>query len=273
MKLKSAIVTAGAILGVGWLVYGRPRKDAPASSALDPAFAPTGNPSPAEAGAHKAARPIVREALKSLLGKEPTLAQIQYGQSIGFLESSYGKGWGKPPSKCVAAGFPMDVPGAQASNNWGAVQSRDGSGFDWCDSNPDGSVYKQKFRSYASPEEGARDKLAHTFKHRPSVLQALSDPGATVWRASLAMRRTKYYGSWCPKAVARYGASANKYGEPGSSGPARACEQEAAELHAKRAFGIINNIAAALGEKVAIPLGTYEDAVKWYESRPEYKQS
>lgn len=231
--------------------------------------------SPNERAAHQWARPIVTAALRSLLGREPTLAEIQYGQAVGWLETSYGRGWKKPPQKCIDQGMPIDYAGAQASNNWGAVHATGSQpSFKWCDSKPNGEVYAQAFRVYPSPEEGAKDKLRHTFVLRKAVAKAVTGPQATVWRASFAMRRGMYYGSWCNKAVAQYGASVGGVTAqrelalaktvPEASEGILACEKEAATLHADTAFKIIRKIAASLNEPVAMPLGDYEDAIEWY---------
>lgn len=211
------------------------------------------------------ARGIVKPALESLLGREPSLAELQYGQSVGKIESSYGAGWNKcpctDPSDC-------DVAAAQASNNWGAVQAKAGQpGFSWCDTNPDGSKYKQRFRSYATPQEGAADKLRIMFRNMPAVAASLASDGATVYRASLAMRRSTYYGGWCPKAISQYGQAANRYGDPKGVPAALACEAEAVAQHAKRAKQVIDAIAAANRDPKALPLGTLEDAVSWFDAR------
>jgi hypothetical protein len=104
------------------------------------------------------------------------------------------------------------------------------------------------------------------FVNMPKVARALSSPDPTVFRVSLAMRRAGYYGGWCPKAIARYGQRASSYGKPGSDEAKLACEREAVELHTSRAAQIIREIAASLGEKVAVPKGDFESAVKWYDS-------
>lgn len=265
-----------AAMGLGWLVYrsrwGAGRGSGPALP--DPADVPTEHladvvVSASEKASHVWARPIVKQALTELLGRSPSLAELQYGQAIGFLESSYGKGWGKVPKG--REHIPHDVPGAMASNNWGAVHATGNQpGFAWSDTKPNKEVYAQRFRSYATPAEGAKDKLKHTFVLRQKVARAVAGPKASVWRASFAMRRGMYYGSWCDKAVARYGQSVGSVAaqrNPEASEGNMACEREAVELHAKRTFDIIRRIASALGEPVAMPLGTYEDALQWYRSQ------
>lgn len=273
-RLLTSISALAAAIGGGWLVwrtgaFTRKPRSAPASSSLNPSFAPENvSMSPGERANHQWARPIVKQALSELLGETPSLAALQYGQSIGHLESSYGKGWNSIPKG--RDHIQHDLSGARASNNWGAVHATGSQpGFAWSDTDSKGDPYAQRFRSYATPSEGAKDKLKHTFVARKAVADAVSGKGASVWRASLAMRRTVYYSSWCPKAVARYGKDVGKVSaqkNPATEGEL-ACEREAAELHAKKAYNSILKIAAALGEPVALPLGTYEDARQWYDAR------
>jgi hypothetical protein len=275
MRIGEVLTSLAAALGGGFLVWrgwGFLTRKESAASPPDTSLAPN-EPAPTLSAAEKAnhvwARPIVRQALKELLGREPTLAELQYGQSIGHLESSYGKGWGRAPKG--REHIPHDVQGAMASNNWGAVHATGSQpGFAWSDTKSNGEPYAQRFRSYESPSDGAKDKLRHTFIARPIVAEALSSDWPSVWRASLAMRRTMYYGSWCPKAVARYGKAVGDIAaqrNPDASEGNTACEREAAELHAKKAYDSIKRIAAALGERVAVPLGTYEDAYTWYQGQ------
>lgn len=259
MKFFATLLT-GLGIGLGaWVLRSAFVSVSPGVAKLDPLIASPKNPE-----RHRWARPIVRNALKSILGREPSIAELQYGQSVGWLESSYGSGWGKCP---CPGGEGCDVAAAKASNNWGAVQSRDGSGFDWCDTHPDGSTYRQKFRMYPTPEAGAADKLRLMFKNMRAVADSLSMSGATAYRASLAMRRSSYYGGWCPNAIKEHGKDANKYGDPKGDPKALACEAEAVAMHAKRAKSIIDDIAAANGDPGALPLGTLDDALSWWESR------
>lgn len=264
MKLAVTIAT-GVAIGLGaWalrnilLVPGN-RGPITRSLPLDPLKS-----NPQNAAQHKRARGIADAVLPSILGHAPSVGEIQYGQAVGWLESNYGRGW----VSCKCKTVQCDMAGAAASNNWGAVQSRGGvPSFQWCDTNPDDSEYAQHFRSYPTPEAGAADMLAHIFKSRKSVADALSDSGATVFRASLAMRRTTYYGGRCPGAIKAHGAGANKYGDPKGDPKALACEAEAVTAHAKRMKGIIDDIAAACGDAGALPLGTLEDAISWFDAR------
>ncbi len=245
--------------GIGLALWAVRRFGAPGAmvAKLDPLKS---NPQNAER--HRWARPIVSAAIKSIIGRAPSIVETQYGQAIGWLESSYGRGWGKCPCKNTEC----DMAGAAASNNWGAVQAKGGvPSFQWCDTNPDGSEYAQHFRSYDSPEAGAADMLSHIFKSRKAVADALKSEGATVYRASLAMRRTTYFGGWCPNAIK--GGAVSSYGDPKGDPKKLACEAEAVAMHAKRAKTIIDDVAASNSDPGAMPLGTLEDAIRWYDSR------
>lgn len=206
------------------------------------------------ASPHALARPIMAAAFARVMGRKPNLFELQYAQAIAFLESSYGRGW-----KGEMVG----------SNNWGAVQCASGnqSGcIPYRDSFPDGTTYAITFRSYASPEDGAVDVIRHVFSLRPRVAQALASGGATAFRASLAMRRGKYYGGFCPKATAQYGAQVarDSFAYPDRDGGTMACEQEAVSLHANRVANDIKTIADANGDGKVLPLGSYKESRAWY---------
>jgi hypothetical protein len=216
-----------------------------------------GAANPTNAASHRAARPIVAAALKGLLGREPTLAELQYGQAIAWLETNYGRGW-----KGAMVG----------SNNWGAVQCAKGSTqpcISYEDSYADGTKYTVSFRSYASAEEGAADMLRHVFKLRPITAGVLHSGDGTTVRASYAMRRERYYEGFCPKATKQYGAAAVRpsLATPDKSDATKACAREAIESHGGRADDIISQIAGSLGEPMAMPAGTYDDADAWYRGR------
>jgi hypothetical protein len=215
-----------------------------------------GAASPTNTASHKAARPIVREALIKLLGREPTPAELQYGPAIGWLETNYGRGWKGP---------------MVGSNNWGAVQCAKGSTLpciSYEDSRADGTKYTVSFRKYDSPVDGAADMLRHVFKLRPITAGALTSSRPTVFRASYAMRREKYYEGFCPKATKQFGSAAVRasLANPDKDDATRACAREATTAHAERADSIIAQIAGSLGEFMDMPLGTYEDAAGYYRS-------
>lgn len=98
---------------------------------------------------HSDAKQIVSEAFARVFFREPSRPARQLAQAVGWLETGYGQHW--------------DARGA-GSNNWGAIQAHSGwSGktFDYVDTRPnaDGTStpYRQRFRVYASPAEGAED--------------------------------------------------------------------------------------------------------------------
>jgi hypothetical protein len=136
------------------------------------------------------------------------------------------------------------------------------------DSHPDGTKYAVSFRAYASPEEGAADLARHTFGLRPGVVRGLSGGGASAFRASLAMRRERYYGGFCPQATKTYGAQTARasFGSPDRDAGTAACEREAVDAHARRADGIVAEVAQSVGDVQRLPLGTFEDAIAWWKA-------
>lgn len=257
-KVLALLGSFASIMGVGWLVYRK--KPGGMSSVLDsiPGFSGEVSSTPVEQNAHSGARPIMVAAFKRVMGRDPTLAEIQYVQAVANLETSYGKGW--KDERC---------PGGSSSNNWGAVQARGGEAqFPCTDSHPDGSRYQQGFKVYATPEDGAADVVKHVFVNRPKTAAALASSSPTIFRASYAMRREVYYGGFCPKAVKQYGSAIAipSYKNPDQDEGTKACAREAIELHATTAQRGINAIAKAMGEP-AMPLGTYDDADAWYRNQ------
>lgn len=213
-------------------------------------------PAPAVAAAHRAARPILLEAFQNVMGRKPSLRELQYAHAIAWLETSYGRGWKGE---------------MQNANNWGAVQcplnAQDGPNcVPYEDSYSSGAKYKVSFRRYPTPVAGAEDVIRHIFKLRPITAASLAN-GEDDFHASYAMRREKYYGGFCPLATAKYGiADANaSLGHPDKNEGTQACEAEAVGLHARRAHLISQNVAASLGESVAAPLGVYEKADQDYK--------
>ncbi len=250
--LAAVLVTGGALaLSSSWIIEQVER-----SGLLTPSFTidvATKNNS----ASHQYARPILLEAFTRKMGRAPSLAELQYAHAIAYLETRYGKGWKDQ----------MD-----GSNNWGAVQCREGSTLpciEWEDSHPDGTKYPQRFRAYDSPVEGAIDVINNVFTIRPKTKSALSDAKATTYRASYAMRREKYYGGFCPNATSTHGKESARasFGTPDRDGATRACAEESITTHAKLAHSIMRDVAGAMGEPVAIPLGTFKDADGWYRKR------
>lgn len=245
----------GTVYGVrrlqGWLSNAPPAPDAP--EALGPVDR-------SKDAIHKAARPIIEVAVKRVVARDGTEPELQYVQGVAYVETNYGRGWS-------GAGI--------GSNNWGAVQcpanAQDGPDcFPYQDSQSSGEKYKIAFRRYATPEDGATDVAKHVLKQRPITASVLADPKGTIYRASFAMRRERYYGGFCPKATARYGAEVanSSFAHPDRDEGTKACQRECVELHAKTVGKVIQAIAAAIG-KEPMRLGTYEDAEKWYASRAQ----
>ena len=209
------------------------------------------------AAIHKAARPIVEVAVQRVLGRPGTPAELQYVQAVSYLETNYGKGWN----------------GAMVgSNNWGAVQCPGNaqSGPDcipYQDSQSSGAKYNVSFRRYATPEDGATDVAKRILKSQPLTASALSSPEGTVSMASYAMRREHYYGGFCPKALAQFGAAAAdaSFAHPDRDEGTSACAKEAVILHITVAGKLVKAIAAAVGEE-PMRIGNFDDADDWYKS-------
>lgn len=247
-------------VGLGWLVWRAGNDSGPLSSLIPVSIAPelasTVEMTAQRKAAHIGARPIIEQAFKEVMGRPATPYEAQYAQAVGFAESSYGKGWQDPMKACF---------------NWGAVQcpanNQTGPGcVPYGDSHSSGEKYAVSFRCYGSDLEGAKDLIKHVFKHRPATATIIAAKDGTTFRASYAMRREAYYGGFCPKATAAYGAAAAKasFGHPDRDAGTRACMAEAVGLHAKRVHGLMREIAFATGDKYVFPLGTFDDADKWY---------
>jgi len=231
----------------------------PDPSSADPVNAPKTSATPQRLGAHAGAAPIMREAARAELGRDPSDFELAYLLAVAFLETSYGRGW-----KGAMVG----------SNNWGAVQcgkaAQNAPGcIPYEDSYSDGTKYAINFRSYPSAVDGARDVVKHVITNRPKTAEALRRRGGTAFDASYAMRREHYYGGFCPKATNRYGAEPAKVSlaKPDRDEGTRACEAEAVSLHANRAHGLMLEIAQAL--KFGAPaLGSIDEARARYASGP-----
>lgn len=212
-------------------------------------------------GIHTNARPTVEQAVAAVLKRKPTLAELQYVQAFTHGESTYGASW----------------PG---TNNWGAVQSTARPTGTVCppgtfyhlDSFPDGSKYDACFLLYPTPLAGATDAARHALILRPRVAEALRARVPSVMRTSLAMRRERYYGGFCPAATKAFGAQTAKdsFPLPDRDAGTKACEREAVEGHAGGVWKRIQAIAAELGEKPALGLGTFDDAYSWWHGGGGY---
>lgn len=205
------------------------------------------------AGSHRWGRQVMLEAFRELYGREPTLAELQYAQAVGWAETSYGQAWKRE---------------MMGSNNWGAVHcplnGQTGPGcISYTDHHPDGTPFTVSFKSYETPKDGAKDLLKHIFTHR-STGQALQ--GGDTYRASYLMRRQSYYGGFCPQATKEFGAGPAKSSlkSPDASEGTQACAKEAIGLHAGRIHQIIQDMAVANGDPSVLGLGNYEAADAWY---------
>lgn len=252
-----AIIAAGAGIAFGAAAWGLQKLLAGGvsvpfiphlSDPNDPSLQPVPGTNPQR---HIQARGILTEAFQNVLGRPPTLAEIQYAHAVAEEETSYGGGW-----KGAMIG----------SNNWGAVQCpANAQGGPDCipyqDSQSSGQTYSIAFRRYATPVQGAEDVIRHIFKLRPITAASLA-AGEPTYFTSYDMRREKYYGGFCPLATKAYGSEpANaSFAHPDRDAGTKACEEEAVGLHAHRSHAIIQNVAAALGERVAVPLGNFADA-------------
>jgi peptidoglycan hydrolase-like protein with peptidoglycan-binding domain len=135
---------------------------------------------------HQDARALICEGFRRCYGVDPSRVQAQLAQAVGFLETSYGSGWSNK------------IPGAATSNNWGAVTAGGewtGPTFEHRDSRPDDHGnniwYSTKFRSYASPQDGATDLIKIVYVQRPSVFAAGLSGDSLAF--STALYRTHYY--------------------------------------------------------------------------------
>lgn len=196
------------------------------------------------------------QAFKNVMGREATPAELQYAQSVAWLETNYGRGW-----KGAMIG----------SNNWGAVQCPlKEAGSATCalyqDSHSDGTKYQIGFKRYDSSVKGAEDVVRHVFQKRPRTASALASSAPSAYRASYAMRREKYYGGFCPAATKQYGGEAARasFANPDRDAGTRACMQEAVAAHAKLTTSLSKEIAAANADLASLSPGDFDDADSWW---------
>lgn len=194
-------------------------------------------------GWHQSARKIIIEAFRKVMGRDPSIAEMQYCQAVGFNESGYG-----------TAKF-----GGEVLNNWGAVQCyKEGPDCHyWEDSHPSGQKYPVGFRRYETPVDGAADMIRLIMK-RKRTAAALASEG-TVFDVSYAMRRELYYEENCPRAAVQYGASSvNKStSTPDLNEATKACAQEAITRNTTKLKRTIDAIAPSCGDPWAMALGDY----------------
>jgi len=203
---------------------------------------------------HRSAAAVMREAWKAEHGMDPTPRELLFALAVADAETNYGRGWKAPCS---------------GSNNWGARQITSGEkakgvpSCEYTDSHPDGTRYQIGFKVYASPVDGARDVVRLLTKQRSETWAVMRDPRGSIYAFSDRMRREKYYGGFCPKAVKAYpGAKVAVYGPPEGKGAAVvACHEEAVAHHAESFVGRrIIEIASALGLEPP-PMGSAADMV------------
>lgn len=124
-------------------------------------------------------RTALRTAFRNVMGREGTLAELQFLQAIASLESGYAQYW-KPPG--------------DGSFNLGAIQAGSGwtgATFEYRDTTPqpDGSSksYVTKFRKYPSLVAGAEDLVRVVYKNagRATVLKAAGEGNTTRASAGL----------------------------------------------------------------------------------------
>ncbi len=145
---------------------------------------------------HKWARKMLERAFEKVMGREPTLAEIQLAQTTALIETGYGTRW-KGEGK--------------NSNNWGAIQCADcpnkgkpingkcpqGS-FLQEDSSPTPSgkqnVYHWCYKSYSTPEAGAADLIKQIFVNKTRKDLTLdAAENKSIKDFSTAMFDSKYY--------------------------------------------------------------------------------
>lgn len=161
------------------------------------------------------ARPVVQEALRRALGREPSLAELYTAQAVTRFDGGYGN-WHSPPHG----------PEASRSNNWGAVQdaahfneyviwsgitnpSKDAPEvaaylaqaapasplpdqfFYGTDYHVDKGWFRGPYKVYATPVDGALHVVR--LLHRMGVLDVANQPGATWTDVARRMREQHYY--------------------------------------------------------------------------------
>ncbi len=207
------------------------------------------------AGAHKWARPVLIEAFRKVKHRDPNLAELQYLHAVAWREGGYGLGW---------------KDAMKGSNNWGAVQCPGGKAGPNCqpyqDTRPDGTKYWAYYRTYPTPVDGAADVVVNVFgRSRPQTAKALAE-GGTVFDASYAMRRERYYEGFCYQATKKYGGTETRKSslQPYLNEATRACAEEAITSRSKQAKETIDQVALANGDPSVMSLGTYAEAeARW----------
>lgn len=133
------------------------------------------------------ARSVVVEACRRELKRPITLEEVQAVQTIGRLESTYGRGWSTS----------RNGPGSEESKNWGAVQYIKGQATDIVlgsfvtkDSHRDGTVYSFPYCTYSTDVAGCRHVVR--LLERMGALKAARET-RHIRAVSLALGRCGYY--------------------------------------------------------------------------------
>lgn len=137
---------------------------------------------------HREARQHIQTGLRSVLGREPNIAEMQILAAIALLESGYGSGW-------KGAGI--------GSFNMGAItagSSWKGETFEYRDSRPDPNNpgkdiwYTTKFRKYPNAAEGFADlaRVAFITNGRKNAVLPHATEG-DVYGVSAGLYATTYY--------------------------------------------------------------------------------
>ncbi len=192
-------------------------------------------------------RIVLREAFRIVLGREPSVPEVQCLQAISELESGHGRGW-EPPGN--------------GSYNLGAIQaygSWSGETFAYTDTAPqtDGSSkpYRQAFRKYPSLIEGAKDLVRIVFvaSGRATVLKAATEGQTLRFSAGLwcPPRDPHFRAKWIKEATEHYGIAPTGYYE--GFGPTW---RERIGNHHKRVEASIRGQAAALKDTLPADLAS-----------------
>ena len=146
---------------------------------------------------HAYARPIVMAAVAAVVGRTPTIREVQAVQAVCYLETRYGT---------------AVSPDGVGKNNWGNYHWVDGRGngraigyYQGKDATSRGVPYAQKFRAYATPIDGAADVAG--FLNGCGALRAAEQSG-NIWEVATSMRKGRYYGDQQTPdepQIARYG--------------------------------------------------------------------
>ncbi len=138
---------------------------------------------------HKDARRFASTAIGTALQTPPDSDLVRHLAAVGFLETSYGRGW-------RGAGV--------GSNNIGAIQvgsSWVGDTFEYTDThpNPDGSStpYRVAFRKYPTPQAGWDDLARIMYVGRRHNVLVAARMGDT-YSVSQFLRETGYYEGFGP---------------------------------------------------------------------------